>query len=97
MKKRTLFWKVLGIVFSLLAPGSGHLLDGMWLRGASWLGGVFAGAAFIYYVFPAADLAAYSVFGLVMALLATRDLFLKQEGMVDKNEEPIILKPNENS
>ncbi len=98
INQRSLFWMVIGIAFSILAPGSGHLLKGMWVRGATWLGSVFLGGALLYYFFPSLEGNYYSLFGLFMALLATGDLIFtgnrKIEEKIEEKEEPKILKPD---
>lgn len=90
---QTSFWSVAGIVLSVLAPGTGHLLEGKWVRGAGWLAGVFAGGAFIYYLFPALEISYYSAFGVLMAVLATRDLIMGRRSRAE-HAEPTILKPD---
>jgi hypothetical protein len=97
MNQDSRFLVIAQIVLSLIAPGTGHLARGMWVRGASWLGGVFAGGAFIYYLFPSAEIRYYSAFGVAMALAAAADLLLMRTRAAIGKEEPVILKPDANA
>jgi hypothetical protein len=97
MNQGSRFRVIAEIVLSLIAPGAGHLLGGMWLRGASWLGGVFAGGTLIYYLFPSAEIRYYSAFGAAMALATACDLLLMRTRPSIGKEEPVILKPDANA